>query len=305
MKIQPYAVYLLVFPFILTSCPDRSPSELSGGKALKATPQLYISYLPAEIRENSGMILYDGLVWTFNDSGGGPLVYGLHPRTGRIVRRVQLDGAENRDWEAITQDEHYIYVGDVGNNSGARTDLKIYRLRKDDMPDGPEGRVPTEAINLLYEEQWAGGELIPDRRFDCEAMVAWNDSLVLFTKDWVNEQTMLFSLPAVPGVYRLYPTDSFPAGGLITGAAFLPGEPLLVLCGYSNFAPFLWLFQGFESPDFFSGKNIRIEMPELFRIQTEGVYLKNADSLFISSEATDMPPQMYLLKLKSFRNRKE
>ncbi|HDJ33582.1 MAG TPA: hypothetical protein ENF21_05725 [Bacteroidetes bacterium] len=305
MKIDHFSLFLLVFPVILTSCPDRSPSETAGEKAFKATPQLYISYLPAEIRENSGMILHDGVIWTFNDSGGEPVLYGFHPRTGEILRRVHLDGAENRDWEAIAQDERYIYVGDLGNNSGARTDLKIYRLRKDDMPAGKDGSVATEVINLLYEEQWAGGELIPDRRFDCEAMVAWNDSLFLFTKDWVNEQTMLFSLPARPGAYQLHAADTFPAAGLITGAAFLPREPLLVLCGYRNFTPFLWLFNGFESPDFFSGRHVYIEMPELFRVQTEGVYLKNADSLFISSEATDMPPQMYLMKLKPFRNRKE
>lgn len=305
MKNPGFKAFLLVVPVVITSCSSRYMLGTTEVKALEVTPPVYIRHLPAEIRENSGMILHDGLVWTFNDSGGEPVLYGLHPRTGEILRRVYVDGAENRDWEAIAQDERYIYVGDVGNNSGARTDLKVYRLKKEDMPSGKEGSVGTEEINLLYEEQWSGGELTPDRRFDCEAMVAWNDSLFLFTKDWVNEQTQLFSFPACPGMYRLSPIDTFPVAGLVTGAALLPEEPLLVLIGYRKWIPFLWLFDGFEGSDFFSGRKIRIDMPELFMVQTEGIYLKNPDSLFISAEATGVSQRMFFLRLTPFREGQE
>ena len=41
-----------------------------------------------------------------------------------------MSNIKNTDWEEISQDKDFIYIGDIGNNSGNRDDLKIYRAGK-------------------------------------------------------------------------------------------------------------------------------------------------------------------------------
>lgn len=297
-----FAVFTFLFPLVLfvhtPSCVRQTGNPLPVSKDLAADPQVFISYLPAKVRESSGLIIYDGLFWTMNDSGGEPEIYGLHPRTGAIRRTIRLRDASNRDWEALAHDHAYIYVGDFGNNSGRRDDLCIYRIRKDAF--GPEEMttVNPETIHFHFSGQERTNGPVPDRSFDCEAMVAMNGNIYMFTKDWVNERTVLYRLPNEPGRHVAEAIDEFDARGLITDATLLEEKSLLVLLGYKNYGPFIWILQGFEGDDFFSGKATRVNFPSLFRVQTEGAYLKNADSLFISSEQTDIPPQLYLLKMK-------
>ena len=38
--------------------------------------------------------------WTMNDSGGSSCVYALS-KSGKILHTLCLDGAKNKDWEAI------------------------------------------------------------------------------------------------------------------------------------------------------------------------------------------------------------
>ncbi len=45
------------------------------------------------------------------------LLYGLNPETGEILQRIEIENVKNRDWEDITIDETYFYVGDFGNNA--------------------------------------------------------------------------------------------------------------------------------------------------------------------------------------------
>ncbi|NJK86031.1 MAG: hypothetical protein HC906_08800 [Bacteroidales bacterium] len=89
-----------------------------------------IGDLPDEIDESSGIVVYDNLIWTFNDSGGENLIYGLSKKDGSIQKKITLKNTTNTDWEDIAQNDKYIFVGDIGNNDGSRKDLKIYLLDK-------------------------------------------------------------------------------------------------------------------------------------------------------------------------------
>src|SRR5687768_2482689 len=82
--------------------------------------------VPATISETSGLMFWDGLLWTHNDSGGDAVLFGLDTASGTLVRSVRILEATNVDWEDITRDEDYVYIADFGNNNGTRTDLKIY-----------------------------------------------------------------------------------------------------------------------------------------------------------------------------------
>jgi len=78
------------------------------------------------ISETSGLIYYDNKLITHNDSGNAAELYEINSVNGSITRTITISNATNIDWEDIAQDDTYIYIGDIGNNSGSRTDLKFY-----------------------------------------------------------------------------------------------------------------------------------------------------------------------------------
>ena len=87
-----------------------------------------VSVLESTVDESSGLLFLGGRLITHNDSGGEASLYEIDPPTGTVIRTVQIQGAANRDWEDIAMDDTYIYIGDFGNNSGTRRDLRIYRV---------------------------------------------------------------------------------------------------------------------------------------------------------------------------------
>lgn len=293
-------ILLLAFGVSVPSCgflPKKGTLNTHANDPVVLVPQVYVSYLPNELAETSGLIQFRGRFWSMNDSGGKAILYGFSRKTGNIEQQITLTNAENRDWEALTQDNRFIYIGDVGNNSGARNDLRVYTIRKMEIPVTGDAEISPGVIHFTYADQAdpsAGGR---NRSFDCEAMVADRDSLWLFTKDWNRHITKCYIMPAIPGQYVAQPVDSFPADGLITDACLLTHPPVLVLSGYKDFSPFLWIFSGFKGNDYFGGYHQRINMPYIFGVQTEGVSLMNHDSVFISAERTDQPQRLYLLKL--------
>lgn len=87
-----------------------------------------ICVLPDELSETSGIITFDSLIWTFNDSGGEAKIFGLNTKTGSITRTLEIKNGKNSDWEDIGQNKEFIFIGDFGNNDGSRKDLRIYML---------------------------------------------------------------------------------------------------------------------------------------------------------------------------------
>ena len=71
--------------------------------------------LGESLSETSGLIIWEGLGWTHNDNTDTRL-YGLDLSDARIEENINLPGVENLDWEEISQDSSFIYVGDFGNN---------------------------------------------------------------------------------------------------------------------------------------------------------------------------------------------
>jgi hypothetical protein len=294
-----YRLLLIVMMmFVVTGCPLRqTEQEVQPAIPKTIDPQLYIKFLPRMLSETSGLIVYRNMFWTFNDSGGQPIVYGLNRRTGEIIVRVAINNGRNRDWESITQDENYIYIGDIGNNSGARKDLVIYRIAKANIPESGEVYLEADLIKYAYSEQTGFSFRSYQTNFDCEALACLNDSLYLFTKNWLDGNTVVYTLPVTPGDYLAEARDTFSSDGLITGAEFLSDQGLLVLSGYKNFYPFMWVIYGYQVGDLFAGKQYRVNFNEIFRVQTEGITAVSGDSVFISAEATDLPASVYLVKI--------
>jgi hypothetical protein len=76
--------------------------------------------------------------------------------------------------------------------------------------------------------------------FDCEAFIVSSDSIYLFTKQWLNQQSTIYVLPKIPGTYSAQLKATIPVNGLITGANYQEEKRLITLIGYSSLLqPFL------------------------------------------------------------------
>ncbi len=281
---------LLLFIFVI-SCQSQKKNttvkveidQTTGIKTLDIKE--FISALPSELSENSGIIIYDNLIWTFNDSGGRNVLYGFNFK-GEIEKKIEIKDAPNRDWEDIAQDKRNIYIGDFGNNSGMRKDQTIYKIKKSNIGKKSKQKVKSKKIEFDYVNQihyTYQGQRTP---FDCEALVEFNDALYVFTKDWSGRTTTVYKMPTKKGEYKIDPIAQFNVDGLITGADISPDKSKLVLSGYKNYKPILWIFENFESNRFFEGKQMHFELDTIFDAQTEGVCFWGNDSILISCEQT-------------------
>jgi hypothetical protein len=277
---------------------DAATPDSSADAVITAQVSPAISPLPEDVRESSGLIFYDGMYWTLNDSGNLPCLYALDASDGSLLRTVCLEGISNYDWEELTQDEDHLYIGDFGNNRGNRKDLRIYKINKKDIPDGDDVTVSHfDTIMFSYANQTNFKKRSYQHNFDCEAMVALNDSLFLFTKNWENQRSVLYAMPALAGNYVLQPRGGFDAGGLITGAAISSDHKKLALIGYVDYESFAWIFSDVHGSDFFSAPRVRINFPDLVFVQTEAICFVAADSVVFSCEESAEFPSIFGLNI--------
>jgi hypothetical protein len=290
---------------ILISCNSHNKSKTDQLKPPKFTtfhsinPQHFITRLSNKLDENSGLILYNKLFWTFNDSGGENKIYGFN-RSGEIKKEIEIEGAKNVDWEDIAQDKKYIYIGDFGNNNGTRKDQTIYRIKKKDIGKKQKQKLDSEKIRFSFENQGIFNFPGKNTPFDCEAMIELDGNLYIFTKDRSDLTTSVYQIPKKKGEYKITPLYKFNVLGLITGADISPDKKILALVGYNNFKPILWLFSDFTTTNFFNGKQTYVEMSAITNAQTEGVCFLGNDTLLISCERTlSFDQQIFFIDLKN------
>lgn len=241
--------------------------------------------LPIEVNETSTLIFLENRVWTLNDSGNKATIYVLDTLTGRVLQEVTLENATNTDWEEMCCDDKYLYVGDFGNNVGMRTDLCIYKVAIENLPDQGNASVKAEKISFRYPDQHSF-EFSKTHNFDCEAFISFGDSLYLFTKNRGDSQTKVYRLPKKAGIWNADYMSAFNVNGLITGADYNASKNELVLVGYgANYLmPFVWIMFGFEGNDFFGANKRRIDFTAYPAAQMEGITYLHGKQLLISAE---------------------
>jgi len=239
--------------------------------------------LDATLKETSGLIFWNNEIWTHLDGGNPSALYNLGLSDFTSFTTQNITGITNVDWEDISQDDTYVYIGDFGNNAnGNRTDLKIYRITKTSIVQGTPA---VDVINFSYEDQTdfssQGGN---HTDFDCEAFIVTDSNIYLFTKEWISEETTVYSLPKTPGTYSAVNEGSYNVNGLITGATYLRNEQFIALSGYSSgLNPFLYVLYDFTGNDFFSGNKRKIGLNLLFH-QIEGVTTNDGIHFYLSNE---------------------
>ena len=253
------------------------------------------------IEETSGLIYWDDKLWTHNDNADTNL-YALDPEDGSIVGNISLFPQTNTDWEEISQDADYVYVGDFGNNTqGNRRDLKIIRILKSSILN----REPEmDLINFEYENQDDFSPHGPNNTdFDCEALIVTDNDIYLFTKEWISHKTRLYKLPKVPGTYSAQLLDSYQINGLVTGAVYNEEKDLVVLSGYSTLLqPFVELLYDYPEADFLKGNKRKIAVNLPFH-QVEGIGSEDGLNYFLTNEkfaSSGTVQQLHTLDLSAY-----
>ncbi len=249
------------------------------------TPQL-LTELPPLLQEVSGILRVDGETWVCLDSGNPNRLYQVDTLTGNVLRELELSNATNVDWEELTADEDWVYVGDIGNNAGTRTDLRFYRFPRAVL-SGPATAVIVDTIRFHYADQDSFTPIIDGTNWDAEAVVAFDDSLFLFTKNWTDERTHLYTLSSTSGEQVAIRRGEWDTQGLVTGAVRDPLQGDLVLLGHDREStePFLWAMCSPVGHALFSGTNVQYPViggP----MQAEAIGLLPDGRILIGNEGT-------------------
>lgn len=280
---------LLFLAFLSYSCTVTKSSVEVNDKLI--TPQDIQPKLNKVLKETSGLISWDGALWTINDGGSTPTIYKLSTLDGSIQDSVALAGVSNQDWESITQDDEYIYVGEFGNNLGLRTNLAIYKISKSHINN--QETVQIDSIEFHYPDQ----DSFPgnyNHNFDAEAFLSFGDSLYIFTKNWLNQQCVIYTLPKTPGIYSANKKATFDTQGVITGATTNPKEDVVTLVGYNfnkvtrAFSPFVWKFSNFKNDEIFNGSARRYNFES--KRQVESIAWSKKGAYWITAEKTFAGP---------------
>lgn len=291
-----------------------NPSALINDGSCQYAPTNYtlglIANLNDSLNENSGLVWIENRLFTFNDSGSGTNLFEI-TTSGTIIRTIHVSNANNIDWEAITADENYLYIGDFGNNNGNRTDLCIYRLLKTDATNSVLDTISATKMSFQWSDQIDFTSATNLNNFDCEAFYASNDSLFLFTKNWVDLQTKYYTLPkfwvdTLQAEYR----SQFNVDGLITDVCLDSTQEKIYLLGYKNngsnfYTSFVWCLWDFSGNDVFTGNKRRIEIGNVLTVsQTEGIAITPTGDGFISAEKIvtiiTIPAKLFSFNFNSF-----
>ncbi len=217
---------------ILSGCSSTKVQQPRAGTEISLTGDIrLLAQLPDAVIETSGIAQRDGLIWTLNDSGDGPVLYALNTDF-KLQRRVNVSGAKNVDWEELAQDEEFLYVADCGNNRASRIQLQIYKIRWSELL-AAETEVASETITFEYADR-TDFSSSKNHNYDCEALASVGNELWLFSKNRKDEKTNLYRLDKNRALQHVYPTDSFDVRGLITAADYDLNSKSLVLLGYEK-----------------------------------------------------------------------
>ena len=179
-----------------------------------------------QIKESSGIVASyrnKGLIWTHNDSGDKNRLFAMDAN-GKGTREFYLEGASNRDWEAISMatfpEGSFIYVGDIGDNNNEFPTSTIYRVQE------PEITGSTPQSNTLQNVQKITYKYVDGAR-DAEAFLIDQSSKDIFIISKRESSKRLYRLP-FPQSYTQTNTAEFVQELTFSAGA---GTPLFIVDG--------------------------------------------------------------------------
>lgn len=140
---------------LLGGCGKSVTLDLSN-PARYGNPITMIQISDKRIRESSGVapsLTQPGAYYTHNDSGDRARFFRFD-ESGKVAE-FDVRNARNVDWEDVASakldGKPYLFFGDIGDNSGRRKEIKVYRVPE---PSGEGGTVAAdEMYTLRYPDE--------------------------------------------------------------------------------------------------------------------------------------------------------
>ena len=223
-------IFLLLSPlFLMTGCSVSADTQ-------RGVEVLSSYSLDNALKETSGLFCIDGGAFSINDSGNKPELFTIN-ELGKITGKAELD-ITNQDWETITGNEDYLYIGDIGNNAGKRKNLKIYRIDRKDSSK-------TEKLRFTYTGNKPVDNVPYAHDYDGEAMTMRDGKLQIFSKSWATETAHVYNVQDIKAKQALSPianVEGLP--GVVTGVDWSEEKQEYALVGYRSnalgmFKPFI------------------------------------------------------------------
>ena len=276
-------------------------------------PEVISTFSASPLSEVSGMVKsrsYPNTYWVVNDSGNGNRLFAVNNEGNNIIPtfsrfsfygedaeegKEQWEGfrvlyAENIDWETMTVDDNYLYVGDVGNNFNNRRDLKVYLLSEIDPTASTQSAV-IKTLPIRYPDQTEFPSIVSPH-FDSEAMFIAYGTLYFITK----HRNGRGGYEAGAKLYRLDTDFTEQDNELtlieshsellaVTGAELSPDGETLAVVSYEA----LWLFERPREGDQWLSSNARRYALDTRTVdQVETVIWDDDQTLLLTNEQRDL-----------------
>jgi hypothetical protein len=192
---------------------------------------------PPELTELSGLAAsrtHDGVLWAHNDSGDTGRLFAIDP-SGTLRATVALPVQPAAvDWEDLAISGDTIYIGDIGDNQRARTDIFVHEVKEPDL-------AATSAVATTSPLHY------PDGAHDAEALMVdpVSQQLVIVTKEASGNSRVYTTPLAAPGPLTLVQDLSLGVGQLVTAGDISAAGDVIALRTYSDV--FVWQRKGAES----------------------------------------------------------
>ena len=247
--------------------------------------------LSKKLDETSGLEMVNNTLITINDSGNKPVLFYLDKK-GNILNERKLDCCKNNDWESLAADKNHIYIADFGNNYDTRKNLSIIKI-----PIQKSSNEIAEVINFLYPEQKKFKRIYRRSEYDAEALISFEDKLLIFTKNKRKKITEIYSLPKNGGNYQAKKIGSLNTDSIVTGGDYDKATNTLALTSTIKFDEYYVLI----ITDFsLNNKNQKIDMYEIpiGKTQVEAIKIIDPTTFWITSEDEKSSSAARLMKFK-------
>ncbi|NEU09042.1 hypothetical protein GZH53_12020 [Flavihumibacter sp. R14] len=275
------SLLLIFFSGFSTNCKKSTQAPKADPPApVSVLKPVSVKMLDAKVNETSGLIYFDNSFWTINDSGNANILYRIDAKSGSVSAEIKIKNSVNTDWEELTQDQDYLYVADIGDNSLKREEKQIYRVRKSALLSiSGNGEVDSEVIRFSYPA--VDGKV----NFDAEALIAYKGELHLFTKDLF--ETNHFTISPQPGTSTAKFVEKYKSDGMVTGAAVNITDNKLIMVGYMGFGDrLLWESKLTDDTRFFNSPAKSFTMGSVTETgQVEAVCFNAENKLYLTNES--------------------
>src|SRR5688572_8494131 len=258
-------------------------STIKNGTWALAQKVTNLGQMPPDISESSGLEMADdaNTFFTHSDHGNGaPVLYKID-HSGKLLKTYPISGASLVDWEDLTRDESgNLYIGDVGNNNGNRSELKIYKTNVSNPGAAQTISFSYDSRDAVESKGKKGkGKAKTAKNFNSEAIFWHNGNLYLVTKaSGGNGEAHLFQVSDSPGSHTAKLIGSKELGAKITSADISPSGDKLVLMSLGK----LHIFN-ISGSDYFKGNAQTINLGNVG--QTEGMVFTDNNNIVFCNES--------------------